>query len=726
MAQDNDSNSGSNLPLQSSGLMPDDWGTPHTEEWFKKKATWILSNYNHWIPRFVGTNWDTSRNPTTDRWATNIGKWVSYYKQSQDNITLGHFARDVHNNPIDIPIINGTTIFQICRHHEGKLYKTYVENLDRNIGVADRSADTLDERMMVLELAKLGVDLEFAKDYEQIGVDFQPVAGQRFDSYEQAIRYMEESPMEQVERIFTGVAKDFLWSNGWRETFQKIITNIVVTYYNRVKIYAEKGQVKIRVYRPDMCVWDNWADDGADQYGKKDRYGAVLEPYSITELFTKYDFNDKDKEDLQNLSKQYGSVQELPAWFATTNLTIGNSDRTWWNINQRIPSVMVAECYWRGLKADGKTQTVYRCDLIGNRYIKNFGEAANIIEDDNNPSDCENVFLDCRPEMFYGSNMGMPERLCNLSDEVDALEQKNRLFIARAMGKVLFVNRSKLDDNTTVREILTDAKTMGVVTYVGSDIDEVRDKYPGQEIIDVAELTVDGQGIVANRAEINEKKRQMELIASTPEAVMGQQTLQGSNSELQSTLVNASYGIVPMYEAFYLHINHIVQRAVDLAKLVQPQFNPKRVLQTGMGLSKRDFMYVELLKPYSLKQLHAYVDQRDGITDQERMRYFDIIFNYSQNPESGIKADDAFAILSMNSKREVINYTAAKVKIYEFRKEQARQQEMAMKQEQAGIQAQTQQNVAETNVEGTLEKEAIKTERDLMLQQMKNQQSPQG
>ena len=47
---------------------------------------------------------------------------------------------------------------------------------------------------------------------------------------------------------------------------------------------------------------------------------------------------------------------------------------------------------------------------------------------------------------------------------------------------------------------------------------------------------------------------------------------------------------------------------------------------------------------------------------------------------------------------------------------------MAMQQQQAALQAQTQENVANTQVEGSLEKEAMKTERDVLLQQLEQQQ----
>lgn len=712
-----DSTADSNLPLQSVGMMPDDWGVPHTPEWWKAKAVWVTSNYNHWIPRFEGTRWDTSRNPTTDRWATNIGKWVSYYKATQDNITLGHFARDVHNKPLDIPIINGQTIYQICKHHEGKLFANYVERLDENIGVADRTADVLDERLKTLELVKLGIDLEFAQKYEEVGVQFQPVAGQKFDTYEQAVKYMEESPMEQVERIFTAAAKDFLWSNEWRETFQEIIRYLVITYYSRVWVYADRGRIKIKVYRPDMCIWDNWAKDGTDQYGRNDRFQGVIEAMTITELFREYDFTDAEKEELVALSKQNSSLLALPLWFSTANTYIGNSNRMWWNLNSRIPTVMVAKTFWRGLKEDGKTQTLYRCDLIGNRYIKRNGEAANIIEDKSNPSDVENEFLDCRPEMTFGSNQGVVERLSNLSDEVDALEQKNRMFVARAMGKVLFVNRSQMDENKTIREVLTNIKTMGIETYEGVDIEDARERYPNQEVIDVADLTIDGQGIIANRAEINEKKRQMEQIASTPEAVMGQQTLQGSNQELQSTLSNASYGVKPLYDSFQLFINHIVQRAVDKQKLVYTQAESEKTLQLGIGISPRDFMLVKFLKTWNLKDLRAYVDQRDGLNQEEKFKYFDIVFNYSQNPDSGLTPDDAFMVLSMHSKREIINYLQGQRRVFEFKQAMQRQQEQQAQAQQTQMMVEGQKDVAAMNNETALDKEAMKTQRDLLLQQ---------
>lgn len=705
----------SGLPQYSIGVMPDDYGVEKSEKWYVDRAKWVITNYNHWIPRYSAGSFNTSRNRDNDRWATNASKWISYTKGTQDNSLLGHVARDVKNRTIDIPIIPDMNIFQICKHHEGKLAQTYSQKLDERIGASDRTADFLDERLKKIELAKMAIDMKKAmpemKDY---GVSIQPMEGVDFESQEQLDKYLEEAPMEQIERIFTNAGISFLWNNNWKEQFDEMYKNLVRLGYNRCYVYAENGEVKMRNFRPDLCIWDNWANNGAENFSTKDRFQGVLIPYTIPELFGKYNFTDDEKQELQNIARFPTDASVLPSWFVSSNISIGNGDLFWWNLNARIPIVWVAQTYFKSLKNDNKTETWYRCDLIGNRYSKNMDEANNIVEDKFNPSDVEPIFLDCHPDMYYGSNQGFPELLHRLSDEVSALEHKNTFFIARALGKVIFVNRSLLDENTSVREVMTNLKSAGIETYEGVNIDSARAEFPGRDIVDVVDLTVDGQGIVANRSEINEKKRQMGLIASTPEAIMGQQTLQGSNQELQTTLMNASYGIMPFYGSVEIYITKIVQRAVDLQKMVYSQVEAVKTLQ----ISERDYQLVKFLKPWSLKKLHVFVDTNDGLTPQEKQQYYDIIFNYSQNPESGLSPQDAFEVMGMSSKREINNYIAYKKRTHDRLKEMQRQQDMALQVENQQAMIQGQEKNTAIQAQAGIEKEGMKTERDIMLKQM--------
>ncbi len=700
----------SSLPVVSK--KPDDYGVKKDDEWYRQNALWVAGNYNPIIrdtvtvARSNGTTETGKVNPDTGRWASNCQRQIQYWFAEQNNVSHGHFVRDEKNNPLS-RIINGQTIFQLLKHIEGNLYLNYIKGFHERVGVCDGSPDFQSERMEKFALAKMVIDMRASKVYAASEImKMQPVEGQEFESLEQIQRYKEESPMEHVERIFTGAARKFLLDIHYEETLKKVAQYLTINYFSRVQVKVENGQLYLEIFRPDQCIWDQSVDD---DFGRKARIWGTIQYLTIPELLSRYKFEYEEKTELQAIANSKSGAN-FP-WWNLTNTQIGASGFMWFNITNSIPRVAVAQTYWKSLD-EGK-EVIYRCDLIGNRYIRNQGLATNMIEDKMNKANVEPPFLDFIPDMLFGRNKGFIDRLADISDRIDALQAKMDLFINRAKGKVVFIDGAELPEGVGVQEVATDLSTVGLTVVTQADVDEMAQNK--RNLITLADLTIDGAGILAIRSEIKEKQNECKEILSIPAAALGQATPTGSNRELMNTIAQASYGMTTFYEGFGVYLNNIVQRATDIQKIVYTMKESEMVLDMG----NRDFEFVKFLKPWTLKKLDTYIDQKDYVTPEDRQKYDDYAFNYSQNPTSGVSMSDVVQISTMTSKREIVNYLKTRERVFKAEQKMKEAQAAIDAQEQAAAANQTQEVIADKQVQGNLEGKQMDIQGKLAVQAMK-------
>ena len=702
-------------PLVPVPQKPDDWGVERNQDWYKNNTLWIAAQYNP----VVETNYTTAKTnegagkqtPDTGRWADKCIRNYQYYFGEQNNIAYGYWVRDFNNRPLPARLINGQTIYQLCKHIQGYLYDAYITLLPKRIGVSDVTPDFLEEQNQRFYLAKMFIDMKYSGMLlDENTFDFNPIEGiniNEIESAEHLDKYRAERPLQVVERVFTGAAKKFLNQINWKEKFKKMTDYLVPTGFSRVEVCVRNGQLYFYVYRPEQCIYDTTVDD---DFGRTSRYWGVVHYYTIPELVAEYkdDLKDNEIADLQAIAKTNSPNQITVPWFAGANSAIGTSGYNWYDFRSNIPRVCVVRGYWKGLN-DKKQEVIYRCDVLGNYFVKRAGLADNMIEDKVNSANIEPPFLDYHPDMINGKNKSIVDRLANISDRIDGLQAKIDLFINRAKGKVVLINAAESPDGVQIKEIMSDLAGIGGTVIQGVDIDTARETY-GDRLITLADLTVDFQGITSLRNEIKELQYESKQVTSLPDAALGQAAPQGSDKEKMNIIAQSAYGLATLNDGFLTYLNNICQRAVDIQKLVWTMDEQSHVLDMG----DRDYEIVKFCKDWTLKQLNLFIDQDDAITPEIRRYYYDLGFNMSQN---STEYSTLLATLPrIHSIREMETLFKSTQRRIEAKAEMIRQQELAAQQQQIAMANQTQENIAATQADAGLQKENMKTERDLMLQ----------
>lgn len=691
-------------------IMPDQLFIEKNESWYKDCVLFWAGQYNPVLDSGVQIAKSNNageagkNNPTSGRFVDKCLRNFSYFFGEQNNITYGHFIRDENNRPLPTRLINGQTIYELIKHRSGFMYDAYVQDLHRRVSVRDNSPDFISDLDNRIKLASMQAEMRSAG----VQVDgFEPLDGVEFDNEEQISLYLKERPMEKIERIFSSVARDFLWTVNYEEQFKQLIDYLNICGFGRVFLRVENGEMKMDVYRPDQCIYDTTS---TSEFGRDDSGGGVVDYLTIPELFTRFpDFDDTQKAEIQQIAKANSVSSAVNLGYTWVSGFIGTSGYPYWRWNNGVPMVGVVTAYWKGY--DNGMEKVYGASFIGNKYLKKAGEAPNQIEKQVNKSYVELPFRDYRPDMFFGKNKTLVDRLFFISDRIDGLEAKIDLFINRAKGTILIMNGGELPEGTTPKEILTNIATLNFV-YLDMDMDEAVNQYGKGRVFDVADLNLNGQAVEAVNREIQRLEVKCKQIAFTPDAALGQQTPQGSFKEQQGIINQASYGTVTYDRGFVKYLNNIIQLGTEMSRLILCTEEKEKV----MRFSDKEVMFIKFMKEWTLKDLNVHIDQDDALTPQDRAEWSQIEFSFSQNPQNykGLTLADFATIKLMNSKREIAAYLKAQQARADAKEQQKLAQEQAIADQQNQRNNATQLTMNQQQIDGGLQKEAMKTERDLM------------
>ena len=658
-------------------ILPDQWNVEKDEEWYRNCVRFWAGQYNpnvetaYTIAKANGSPEGGKQNPTTGRVIDKFVRNMSYYFGDQNNITYAYWVKDVNNSQLPTRLINGQSIFEIIEYRSGFMYDTFVKGMHKRVNVKDNSPDFLSDMNERVSLAIMASELKSAG----VDINLQPIPGQEIRSEEQAIAYLKERPMDKVERIFTSVARDFLFSIDYEKSFMKIIQYLNICAFARVEVRVEGDDVVMDIYAPHQCIFDI---NSKDDFGDDDQGGGVVDYMTIPDLFARYEFNDKEKEQLNQIAKSNSASTAGNLGYPFISSYIGNSGFPYWRWINGVPVVAVIKAWWKGY--ENGMQKNYMCDYIGNAYVKNFGPQKYMIENKRNKSYVIPRFTDFMPSKFFGKNKSIIDRAFSISDRIDGLEAKLDLFINQAKGSVLIMNGGELPDNTSPKEILSNISTMNFV-YLEMDIDDAEQIYGKGKVFSVVDLNVNGQAVNALNQEITRLEGKLKRIAFAPDTVTGQQTPQGSFKEQQGIIDQASYGTSTFYNGFIIYLNRIIQIGTDLRKTLFSLKEADKALQFGTA----EIQFVKFLKEWSLKELNVHVDQSDAVTPQDRAEYREMQFAFLQNSQNfqGLGIGDFAAIKMMDSKSEIARYLKEKEAQGKAEAQAREEQQMAREEQQA-------------------------------------------
>lgn len=694
------------------GVQPPQYNVKKDRDWFMSNLRFIGTKYNPVMPQFNFQPYEPSRNQIPDRFVNNFYNCLSYIHGKQNNIQYGYFTRDFNNNPLPTRLINDQTAYNVFKHIIGYVQRNIIRNFDQQVFARGLTSELLEDKSARLNLMKMLGDLKFVEyqmgQFEAMGVQIDPTIGFEYNPATEAAKYSEESLQEAVEKIFTGVAKDFLYEIDWVNAFKVVAEYVIIGGLGRFEIIAENGNLNAVFYRPDACIFHTDGDRD-NEYGEFARYGGTLDRYTIPAILTRWgdQLSDTEKDELQKMAQAQSpssQFQGISGFVNYYNGLYGGNNLLWWNMQNNVPIVTCLRGKWIGVEeVNGKyRETVYEGTLIGNKYLVDVGKAKNIIEHSTDKSKVYLPYVDYMPDMLGGFNRSIIARLTDKVDRISGLQAAIDLAINRSNKSGSVVWLSQLPAGFDAQKIMTDLATMGVTFLEGVDTDETGNSR--SRLADNVGFEVKADIIAIIQNEIERLKREIREITSMPEAVMGQEATVVSQKALQNQIDQASLGMNSFYEGMSIFFQKVVQRACDIAKLVYTKDEQKRAIK----FSPRQAEIIKFTKDMALHDLKIYINRRDAIDEQERIALRDYAFNMTQNPDSGVDMLDVMEIEGMTSRKEIINYLRHKKWIREQQK--AAEQQAMMQQEQMLQQQQIDGQLANTQLqqEGNIEKELVK------------------
>ena len=680
-------------------VKPKDRGVPKDESWYMQYAQYVAAKYNPIIPRF--SNVPLKPNEIPERWASKCLQNEAYVKTEQDEKTFEFLGMDEGNNPLPTKFIKETTPFVIFKHILGNICKS-VMSLPDTVYANAITNEALRDKQLSINLAK--IKIEFKEEFEEMkrnGVGVNPIGGQDFKSEDDVDDYA-KTMQDSLSSFFTAQAKDFLYSQHWEEKCCKMAEYLIPSYFCRVGLEPRGKDIEWTVYRPAQCVWDNTYDD---ELGRKQRFQAVVVNSAVPELYSLYEWSNTEKNEIQSIATDIPNNGDT---IVQLNNMQGATNLVWWGMLSRTPSVAIVKAKWISWDEETDTETWFECDLIGNKYVRNAHKCNNLVV--NKDGTINPPYLDFIPEVTYGQNSSIINKMREISGTVMGINAKILALIARAKGKVPVFMGSQFPAGVTQQSLLRQIAS-GLVFVKDVDIDQINEEAKRQKLVDVIDLTAAIQDIQIMRQEVMYWENKMRDMASTPLAALGSQTQIIGARVQEQTIEQSTYGMLPLYRGFMLYVNNILNAQSQMKKnIISTLDNSDNLI---LQVSPRERKFFEITKEFSLADLQIYLTQSDQIDEAEKQHIRDIAERQSQIPNTWFDALDAAMMMTFSTKTELVNYMTYKKKTWEAKQEAAQAKAEAMAAQQSELNRQNQLAMSDGQNKTGLAKEAMAQEHEL-------------
>lgn len=677
-------------------------------EWCLQWCRWGAGRWNPMLaPLQQGVGDEDANQILPMGWAENVMLNTTYWLGKQYGNPFMWMFRDLFNNWIPARIIPGSDIYVKLRHIQGNLTKQY-QNLDETVYVKGYSNEVLEDMQSEINLGKwkLEYDEAFAM-LEEMNLMFTAFGQQRIENPAQLVK-LEETAQEGMEEIFTWSVRDFLHRTHFREWLNKSAEYTMPSWFCRAKIEIDDNrEIKISLPRPFQCIWDNKEDNAL---GRDSTYSGEFDMPTATEVISYYKsigepFTETEEKEIIALANvgYYGDI-------TAQKLNTGYVNKfTWWTgFNaSNAPKTVTKLCFrWQALDKNKRLQWYY-AEVIGGKYVKQAKLLPYQSEDRENPKKTHCNVVDFRPDVIYGISVGLVERMRRLQERKDMLEAKGDEWINKTLGQVAIFDSSRFGTaGNKLHDILSELKQNSATAVNGANIDD-------PNLVRVAKLFENGrigftpEDLQMLQIRIDALDRQMQLIASTPEAVLGQPQGEIGKGVFEQTVAQSTYGLLPFYDGRAAWVTEILQRVVDMYRMLYTQDEEKKRLR----ISPRQYRLVQYSKKWSNADLALYVKQSDAIDEKDMQFLKDFLFNLSQNAQAtGVTFADAARALTITTKTELINYYEAQQRKLEQKQMMQEAQQIAVENERLKAQIQSQNEQTAMRERGQTERKAMEIE----------------
>lgn len=639
-------------------------------QWYFKNLQYILSFYNQPVgsinfpSAFAGTG-DTNNNRNGGDFPFNsrlypvqfMIRMMQYYLGKQPNLNYNWLVQDVQQGNLQANWIKGNDVSEFVNYFRG-LILNRVSNAEFTAkplskDAQSRKGDILNQLMLKWDMAQL------FQQFKDMGVEFNPANTPDFETPEDIEKWVDTNYKEYAAIIGTDMANGLWFSNHWLHKCLQAFMHTAITGICAMEHYVENGRNLQKIRMPYQLIWDNRIDD---DYGRYDQFAGVVDNMTLGDIFSRFpELDDNQRADIQRMAQS----ADLGATYNNSNYI------NWWcyDTMQYRNTVTVATVYWRGKHYLNKKKVedryknkkikttdnvedidpkysfddIYKCSIIGNKYLVNWGLMDNVVEEFGDKSKPLFPIIRFMPNTFMGESISEVARVHKLQDELDMYDFQIRMMIARSKGKVYFIDGSKFDEATTPKGFLEDVASMGI--HIGRPSGEPNDPNNNGRVIDVIDWTLDPN--IGKLAELyRDKKERMSRILSVSPIALGQQTRYIGLGTQQGTIAQNNLGTSYLIDGFMEWIVMNMRYAVNQAKNLYTINDNK---EAAFVIGDRGVKYLKFTKDLRFEDLFVELNINDVIDETAKKDIQTFAQAWSQNPQFGITPLDIIKLYSSNS-----------------------------------------------------------------------------
>ncbi len=427
-----------------------------------------------------------------------------------------------------------------------------------------------------------------------------------FQSKQEVMDWGDKNIKEHLSEVYIQIAEHLAKTRKIPNKAEFFLLNAVATGLASAEVVVDGGRPLLLWHQPFNTIFDNRQDQ---RYGEKARFWGVVDNMTLSQIFSKYTFlNEEQREEMVRIS------QDKQAW---TNLNVVRSNVTWWGANPAIPasykdtSISVVRAYWISPSEEDETiNTVYMAEIIGNKYMVNYGVCNNIVSQLYEEYEPMLPGFTWTPNMLRGDLNCLISRITDLISESEMYRAKIRQLIAHAKGKVHLIRAAKLGANDSTQNIINDFTDLGI-HIIHETGDPQMDNADWSKIVD---MTLDPN--ITGLIEINKLiDSEIESFVGQSKISMGEQTKYVGSKAFSASLDQSAMGTVGIYDGLMYFISVILRYMVNVQKNLYAEgisdFEARAVVgDTGLKLlqaSKNKFVEDYLI----------YITLKDNISDEK-------------------------------------------------------------------------------------------------------------
>ena len=677
-----------------------DWDIPES----KKTPEWWIQNIRYFSTYFNRpyNAWNID-NPTENLSPVNKGlDYMLYYLGKQRNIDYNHVTGG-----------GGQTLQAVWV--KSKKVKTMIDMLGgllleqlkgKHVSARSMSDRAMSSRMQAWSDTMVQYDSQAMEVFDQlkeVGVEYVPPFGKKFDSKEAAERWLTYDFKDSLEEVAVDFGREIEWRNDTNslliEAFKQ---DFAPANYMGVHCYVENGKVKQRKIPFYNLIYDIASDD---PLLRDQRFSGFIEYLTPQEISARWK-NKLSSTEMQEIKDIAGGVDYAAQFMNFYN----TGDLKWWTHRRDNMTVTAVTIYWiaprdtryiydekngeqrlmkggkkqEGIEGDYIIDDVHFATLLGNKYLVDHGYMKNVVRPYNRKESPELPIKVMSGNTTIGDGVSLIGSIAQVVDKMDFYQFQLMKMCSSATGKSYIINGNKMGEGVKSKELITDLKTMNLHVTQGTT-GEVDDNTNRQNMVEVVDMTLDPT--IRIYIELYMQLDQMvNEILSLPRIAQGFQTQQIGKGVQQNTIAQSSLGLANLFENLFKFNKVILQYCTDLAK--QLYASDSKSEYGSMVIGERGMKVVKITKDFMFEDCLIDVSPRDIISEQQRASLSEMSQAWAQN--GLINPLDYLRMLKADTLTELENDWEFAIKDKE-RKQQAAQQAQAAQQDKM-LQAQLQAN----------------------------------